>query len=86
MPTRKITERERLTIFARTASDDELAQALEILTVESRVRGRAGKQPADKADKKPRARKEPTAVPGPPNPPKPADQAKVQSLGGPVVE
>lgn len=48
MPTRKITERERLTIFARTASDDELAQALEILTVESRVRGRAGKQTASK--------------------------------------
>ena len=48
MPTRKVTERERLTIFARTASDDELEQALEILRVEAQVR-RATKQPAKKA-------------------------------------
>lgn len=67
MPTRKITEREKLTIFARTASDDELAQALEILTVESRVRGRAAKPVRKVSSRKP------AAVPGPPNPPKPAN-------------
>lgn len=46
MPTRKVSDRERLTIFARTASDDELDQALEILQVEARIRKAATKRPA----------------------------------------
>lgn len=69
MPTRKISERERLTMYARSASDDELDEALEILTVERRVRN------AKKPTTNPKPRTRPVAkaekVPGPPNPPKP---------------
>ena len=61
MPSRKITERERLTLYARTASDDELDQALEILRIEERVR-RARKPAANKP--KP-ATKKPAGVPAP---------------------
>lgn len=61
MPTRKVSDRERLTIFARTASDDELAQALEILQVEARIR-KAGAKPAAKKA----ATKRPAAAPPPP--------------------
>lgn len=73
MPTRKISEREKLTTYARTASDDELATALEIFQIESRVR-----TAAKAASKKPAGRKAETVptvqrVPGPPNPPKPTN-------------
>ena len=61
MPTRKITEREKLTIFARTATDDELAQALEILQVESRVRAAS----KSTANRKPVIRKPAVGAPGP---------------------
>lgn len=61
MPTRKISEREKLTTYARTASDDELAQALEIFQIESRVRTAAKatvKKPAgNKATKAEKAAK-----------------------------
>lgn len=46
MPTRKISERERLTLYARQASDDELDQALEILRVEQRARAVPKAKPA----------------------------------------
>ena len=65
MPTRKISEREKLTIFARTATDDELASALEILQVEARVRA-ASKQPPRKRE---RARKDPASNARPNDPP-----------------
>lgn len=65
MPTRKVSEREKLTIFARSASDDELAQALEILQVESRVRAASKRPPT------PRTRK-PASTP--PLPPKAAEE------------
>lgn len=73
MPTRKISEREKLTTYARTATDDELATALEIFQIESRVRTAAkaaGKKPAankpakaDKATKDPASNAEPTDGP-----------------------
>lgn len=44
MPTRKISDREKLTLFARSASDTELDEAFEILAIERRVRA-AGKKP-----------------------------------------
>lgn len=69
MPTRKVSERERLTIYARTASDEQLEEALEILNIEIRIRKGGGRKVASKkaATKKPA-----TVPPGPPNPPKPA--------------
>lgn len=64
MPTRKVSDRERLTIFARTATDDELEAALEILRVEAQVR-KATKQPAKKtATKKPEKAVLPTKTEG----------------------
>lgn len=69
MPTRKISEREKLTIFARTASDDELASALEILQVEQRVRA-ASKQPTRQTNKR-----RPAAA-SPNSPPKTADDSQ----------
>lgn len=65
MPTRKISEREKLTIFARTASDDELEAALEILRIEASVRKQAKQPTRTTTTRKPRV------APGPPNPPKP---------------
>lgn len=71
MPTRKISEREKLTTYARTASDDELATALEIFQIETRVRASAkaankkpaGNKKADKAPKDPASNAEPTDGP-----------------------
>lgn len=73
MPSRKISEREKLTTYARTASEDELAQALEIFQIESRVRTAAKatvKKPAgnkvtkaEKAPKDPASNAEPTDGP-----------------------
>ena len=72
MPSRKITERERLTLYARQASDDELDQALEILRIEARIR--AGQKGTANKPKKAASRKvENNTPPGPPNPPKPAN-------------
>lgn len=47
MPTRKVSERERLTIYARTATDDQLAEAMEILSIEARIR-KGGQKAAPK--------------------------------------
>ena len=69
MPTRKITERERLTLYARQATDDQLTEALEILNIEVRIRKGSKGGPAPKKA----ATRKPAAAPGPPNPPKPAN-------------
>lgn len=65
MPSRKISEREKLTTYARTASEDELATALEIFQIESRVRAAsktANKKPAgNKATKAEKAPKDPAS-------------------------
>lgn len=54
MPTRKITERERLTLWARQCSDDELAEATEILRIEQRARlASKAKQPTRTRSAKP---------------------------------
>lgn len=66
MPTRKISERERLTIYARTATDEQLDEAIEILAIEARIR--KGKKPTaspKRASKKPAAAG-PQALPPPP--------------------
>ena len=42
MPTRKLSEREKLTMFARTATDEQLDQAYEIIDIERRIRRNAG--------------------------------------------
>lgn len=73
MPTRKVSERERLTMYARQASDDELETALEILRVEQRAR--TMKPTARKTEKAAGNKK--AVVPGPPNPPKPANDNPV---------
>ena len=43
MPTRKVSERERLTLYARQATDEQLEEALEIISIERRIR--AGSRP-----------------------------------------
>ena len=73
MPNRKISEREKLTTYARTATEEELATALEIFQIESRVRASAktaGKKPAankpakaEKAAKDPASNAEPSDGP-----------------------
>lgn len=68
MPTRKISEREKLTMYARSAGDDELDEAIEILSIEKRVRGM--KKPVANTRQRNRAKDVP---PGPPNPPKPTN-------------
>jgi hypothetical protein len=69
MPTRKMSDLEKLLLFAREATDDELQQALDIINIERRIR--AGKRPTANP-RKPRAASKPKEVPpGPPNPPKP---------------
>lgn len=67
MPTRKISEREKLTMWAREASDEALDTALEILSIEKRIR--SGKKPTANTGTRKRTRRE--TPPGPPNPPKP---------------
>jgi hypothetical protein len=47
MPTCKVSEREKLTIFARTATDDELEEAYEIFGIERRVRAANKKPPVN---------------------------------------
>lgn len=46
---RKVSERERLTMWARNASDDELDQAGEILRIEQRARSTKPKATKTKA-------------------------------------
>lgn len=57
MPTRKVSEREKLTIFARTATDEELDQAFEILSIERRIRtgakAKVGQKPARTRNRQP---------------------------------
>lgn len=52
MPTRKVTDREKMLLFARGASDQQLDEALEILGVERRFR-QANKRPATQPAKQP---------------------------------
>lgn len=66
MPTRKISDRERLTLWARGATDDEIAEAEEIIRVEKAAR-KATKLGPNPGPRKARTQR----VPGPPNPPKP---------------
>ena len=62
MPTRKISERERLTLYARQATNEQLEEALEILRIEARVRSGGGRKVA--AKKKPAAPKSIAPKPG----------------------
>ena len=63
MPTRKVSERERLMTYARSASDDDLEQAFEILSVERRIRT-GGKKAGQQTTK--RSTKKPASTPPPP--------------------
>lgn len=63
MPTRKISERERLTLYARQATDEQLEEALEILRIE--VRARAASKPRTAAASKKAASKKPAAAASP---------------------
>lgn len=69
MPTRKVSERERLTLYARQATDDQLTEALEILRIEQRARA------ASKPKKAATTVRKPSTSPGP-APAKPADQSE----------
>lgn len=65
MPTRKVSERERLTMYARQATDAELDTAFEILSIERRVRAAGKSKPVNgTGTAKKSASKKPASAPG----------------------
>lgn len=72
MPTRKVTERERLTLYARQATDEQLEEALEILRIEARIRA-GQKGTANSASKPKKAASKKPAAAASPNPAPPTD-------------
>lgn len=61
MPTRKVSERERLTLYARQATDDQLEEATEILRIEQRARAATKPKKAAPKPATPKPANKPTA-------------------------